>query len=185
MCYIYFEIRYKNSITDKVNLEKISEAWFLFKQELKFAMRINRFNDVFYVLHGSCLLQHWIVEHNINVILYKDDLNIILKKLIYELNVGKREFKEIILRCIMCVMIHNESNKDLIESILTLPFMKNIKETAEINQGGIETLKSLNNEMKAKCFMTICGHGKKENRLYLIRTFIINNENQLAIIGIK
>ncbi|XP_046813707.1 serine/threonine-protein kinase ATR isoform X1 [Vespa crabro] len=185
MCYIYFGIRYNDSITNNVNLEEVNEAWFLFKQELHAAVQTNRYNDMLYILHGSCLLQHWIIEQNIDVILYKDDLNVILKKLIYELNFGKHELKEIILRSIMCVMIHNESNKDLIESILTLPFMKNIKETAEINQTGMETLKSLNNEMKAKCFMTICGHGKKENRLYLIRTFIINNELQLAIIGIN
>lgn len=185
MCYIFFEIKYNDSITDKVNLEEVIESWFLLKQELIAAMQTNRYSDMLYILHGSCLLQNWITEHKINVILYEDGLNVILKKLIYELNFGKNEIKEIILRSIMCVMIHNESNKDLIESILTLPFMKNIKETAEINQTGIDTLKSLSNEMKAKCFMTICGHGKKENRLYLIRTFIINNEIQLAIIGIK
>ncbi|KAK2579409.1 hypothetical protein KPH14_003267 [Odynerus spinipes] len=185
MYYIFIDIKYNTSTNNAICVSQISRPWHLLRQELANAIQTNKFDDVLHILQASCFLQDWLVEQKINVNLYENDLDIMLKTLIQELNSGTCLSKEVIFENLICMMTHNESNKDLIETLLTLPFIKNIKYTKEISRAAVEVAKSLDNTIKAKCLETICEHGKGENRLHLIRTFILNGETELAIAAVK
>lgn len=148
-------------------------------------MEAEKFAEVLHIIKASSLLQLWLEKEKIQVKLYENDLNDILKILIQNLNSDKCQNEHIIFEILMSLMAHNESNKVLLQSILALPFTQDFKGSMDISQKMVQKAKSLNIKTMSECLEILCIHGSGKERLKLLRTCISNAEMQIAVAAVS
>ncbi|XP_011699804.1 PREDICTED: serine/threonine-protein kinase ATR isoform X2 [Wasmannia auropunctata] len=172
-------------IPDKIILAtEISEPWKLLRKKLMNLVEDEKFTEVLHVVKASSLLQLWIEKQNIQIKLYENDLNAILKILIQHLNSDRCQDEQIIFQILMNLMAHNESNKVLLQSILALPFTQDFKGSMDIGQKMVQRAKSLDVKAMSKCLETLCIYGNGKERLKLLRT-CVNSDMQIAVTAVS
>ncbi|XP_028046695.1 serine/threonine-protein kinase ATR isoform X2 [Monomorium pharaonis] len=182
--FVFIDIR-RAVISDKIVLTtEISEPWRLLRKELMNFMKAKKFTEVLYIVKASSLLQLLLENQKIQVKLYENDLNVILKILMQNLNSDVCEDEQIIFQILMNLMSHNESNKVLLQSILALPFTQDFKGSMDIGQNMVQRAKSLDIKTMSECLETLCMYGSGKERLKLLRT-CINSEVQIAITAVS
>ncbi|XP_018056134.1 PREDICTED: serine/threonine-protein kinase ATR [Atta colombica] len=185
MQFVFIDIR-QTIEPDKIILAtEISEPWKLLKKELMNLIETEKFTEVLHIVKASSLLQLWLENQKIQVKLYENDLNAILKILIQNLNSDRCQNEQIIFQILMNLMAHNESNKVILQSILALPFTQDFKGSMDISQKMVQRAKSLDIKIMSECLETLCIHGNGKERLKLLRTCILNSETQIAITAVS
>ncbi|XP_032688955.1 serine/threonine-protein kinase ATR isoform X2 [Odontomachus brunneus] len=185
MQFVFIDIR-RTVIPEKtIFATEISEPWKLLRKELMTHMQMEKFTEVLHIVKSSSLLQLWLEERKIQVKLYENDLNVILKTLMQNLNSDKCQDVEVIFQILMNLMAHSESNKVLLQSILALPFTQDFKGSMDISQKMVQKAKSLNVDTMSKCLETLCAYGSGKERLKLLRACILNNETQVAVVAVS
>ncbi|XP_018347657.1 PREDICTED: serine/threonine-protein kinase ATR-like [Trachymyrmex septentrionalis] len=185
MQFVFIDIR-RTVEPDKIILAtEISEPWKLLKKELVNLMEAEKFTEVLHIVKASSLLQLWLESQKIQVKLYENDLNAILKILIQNLNSDRCQNEQIIFQILMNLMAHNESNKVILQSILALPFTQDFKGSMDISQKMVQRAKSLDMKIMSECLETLCIHGNGKERLKLLRTCTLNSETQIAITAVS
>ncbi|KYN10085.1 Serine/threonine-protein kinase atr [Trachymyrmex cornetzi] len=185
MQFVFIDIR-RTVEPDKIILAtEISEPWKLLKKELVNLMEAEKFTEVLHIVKASSLLLLWLEDQKIQVKLYENDLNAILKILIQNLNSDRCQNEQIIFQILMNLMAHNESNKVILQSILALPFTQDFKGSMDISQKMVQRAKSLDMKIISECLETLCIHGNGKERLKLLRTCILNSETQIAITAVS
>jgi len=164
---------------------KISEPWESLRKELINFVEAEKFTDVLHIIKASSLLQLWLEKQKIEIKLYENDLNVILKIFIQNLNSDKCQNEQIIFQNLINLMAHNESNKVLLQSILALPFTQDFKGSMDISQKMVQKAKSLNVETMSECLETLCIYGRGKERLKLLRTCILNAEMPIAVVAVS
>ncbi|XP_011875240.1 PREDICTED: serine/threonine-protein kinase ATR [Vollenhovia emeryi] len=183
--FVFIDIRRAATPNESILVTKISEPWKLLTKELKNLIEVEKFTEVLHLVKASALLQLWLEKQQIQVKLYENDLNVILRILIQNLNSDKCLDGRTIFQILINLMAHNESNKVLLQSILALPFTQDFKGSMDISQKMVQRAKSLNVEAMSECLETLCIHGKGKERLKLLRTCILNAEMQIAITAVS
>lgn len=185
MQFVFIDIRRAVTPEKIIFAREISEPWKLLRKELMTHMQMEKFTEVLHIVKSSSLLQLWLEEQKIQIKLYENDLNAILKMLIQNLNSDRCQDAEIIFQILMNLMAHSESNKVLLQSILALPFTQDFKGSMDIGQKMVQRAKSLNVDTMSKCLETLCAYGSGKERLKLLRACILNNETQIAVVGVS
>jgi len=184
MQYILIDIK-RAMIQNKVILAtEISESWKLLRNKLMNLVQAEKFAEALHIVEASSLLQSCLEKQKIDVRLYENDLNIILKLLIQSLNSERCQDEQIIFQILMNMMAHNESNKILLQSILALPFTQDFKGSMDISQKMVQRAKFLDVATMVQCLETLCAHGNGKERLKLLRACIVNGESQIAAAAI-
>ncbi|KAL6262489.1 hypothetical protein P5V15_007574 [Pogonomyrmex californicus] len=184
MYFVFIDIQRAVMANKTILATEISEPWNLLRKELMSLMEAEKFTQVLYIVKGSSLLQLWLEKEEIHVKLYDNDLNVILRILMLNLNSESCRNEEIIFQILMSIMAHNESNKVLLQSILALPFTQDFKGSMDISQKMVQRAKSLNVETMSKCLETLCTYGNGKERLKLLRMCILNSNIQIAVTAV-
>jgi len=180
MQYVLIDIR-RAIVQNKVILAtEISEPWKLLRNKLMSLVQAEKFMEALHIVEASSLLQLCLEKEKIDVRLYENDLNIILKILIQNLNSERCQDEQIIFQILMNLMAHKESNKILLQSILALPFTQDFKGSMDISQKMVQKAKFLDITTMVQCLETLCAHGNGRERLKLLRACIVNGESQIA-----
>lgn len=148
-------------------------------------MEAEKFTEVLHIIKVSSSLQLRLEKKKIQVKLYENDLNALLKILIQNLNSDECQNEQIIFEILMNLMAHNESNKVLLQSILALPFTQDFKGSMDISQKLVQRAKSLDVKIMSDCLETLCIYGNGKERLKLLRTCILNTEMQIAVAAVS
>lgn len=148
-------------------------------------MEAEKFTEVLHIIKVSSSLQLRLEKQKIQVKLYENDLNVLLKILIQNLNSDKCQNEQIIFEILMNLMACNESNKVLLQSILALPFTQDFKGSMDISQKLVQRAKSLDVKIMSDCLETLCIYGNGKERLKLLRTCILNTEMQIAVAAVS
>lgn len=158
------------------------DSWNLLKKELITATQKEKFKITMHILKASRILQSWLKELQLKMILYTDELDYILKLLLQNLNSGQYEQKNIIFECLIHMIAHDESNKDLIQKILTLPFMQHIEISMDIiNNHAKEVFKSVDTAAMLICLEVLCEYGRGEvEQLKILHTCIMDYQTDIA-----
>ncbi|XP_076679651.1 serine/threonine-protein kinase atr isoform X1 [Andrena cerasifolii] len=165
-----------NSISD------VCESWSLLRNELTSATQVGRFERLMHILKASRILQCWLRELKLQTKLYTTDLDDILKTLLQNLSSEHCEQKKIIFESCIHMMAHNESNKQLIQKLITLPFIQHIEIPKEIGNNHVkEAAASLDIATMLKCLEVLCEFGSGMERLKVLNTCILNCEPELAV----
>ncbi|XP_025157159.1 serine/threonine-protein kinase ATR [Harpegnathos saltator] len=185
MQFVFIDIR-RAVIPESVNFAmEMSEPWKLLRKELMSFVQMKKFTEVLYIIKASSLLQLWLEEQKIQVKLYENDLNTILKILMQNLNSDRCQDVEIIFQILISLIAHSESNKVLLQTILALPFTQDFKGSVDISQKMVQKAKSLSVDTTSKCLETLCAYGSRKERLKLLRRSILNGEMQVAIVAVS
>ncbi|KMQ96860.1 serine threonine-protein kinase atr-like protein [Lasius niger] len=184
MRFVFIDIKRAAIPNEAVLATEISEKWKLLRKELISFVQAEKFTEVLYIIKASSLLQLWLEEQKFQVKLYENDLNIILKILMQNLNSDKCQNEQINFQILINLMAHNESNKVLLQSILALPFTQTFKGSMDISQKMVQRAKSLDVETMSECLETLCAHGNGKERLKLLRVCILNGETQIAVTAV-
>lgn len=184
MRFVFIDIRRVAISNEAVLATEISEKWKLLRKELISFVQAEKFAEVLNIIKASSLLQLWLEEQKFQVKLYENDLNIILKILMQNLNSERCQNEHISFQILINLMAHNESNKVLLQSILALPFTQTFKGSMDINQKMVQRAKSLDVETMSECLETLCIHGNGKERLKLLRVCILNGEAQIAVTAV-
>ncbi|XP_071651380.1 serine/threonine-protein kinase ATR [Temnothorax longispinosus] len=183
--FVFIDIR-RAIEPDKIILAtEISEPWKLLTNKLMNLIEVEKFTEVLHIIKAQSLLQLWLEKEKIQVKLYENELNTILRILIQNLNSDKCQNEQIIFQILMYLMAHNESNKVLLQSILALPFTQDFKGSMDISQKMVQRAKSLDVKTMSECLEILCIHGKGKERLKLLRTCILNAEMQIAVAAVS
>lgn len=174
---VLIDVKYTGSKGSSVS--DICKSWNLLKKELIIAIEMRKFDKSLHILKASRILQSWLKDLQLPTNLYKNELQDILKTLLQNLNSEHCEQKKIIFENLAHLMAHNESNKELIEKILALPFTQHI-EISESNHVK-ETARSLDSATMLKCLEVLCEYGNVTDRLKILNTCIINCDTELSI----
>lgn len=185
MQFVFIDIRRAIIPNETILATEISEPWKLLRKELMNLIKDEKFTEVLHIVKASSLLQLWLETRKIQLKLYENDLNAILKILIQNLNSDKCQDNQIIFQILMNLMAHNESNKVLLQSILALPFTQDFKGSMDISQKMVQRAKSLDVKVMSECLETLCTHGNGKERLKLLRTCILNGEMQIAVAAVS
>ncbi|XP_020296818.1 serine/threonine-protein kinase ATR [Pseudomyrmex gracilis] len=186
MQFVFIDIRRIVLSEATVLATKISEPWKLLRKKLMSLMQIEQFTEVLHILKASSLLQSWLKKQNIQVNLYENDLNIILRLFMQKLSSDEcGETRKIIFHNLTHLIVHNESNKVLLQSILALPFTQDFKGSMDINEKMVQNAKSLDVETMSKCLEAVCVYGTGKEILKLLRACILNNETQIAVAAVS
>lgn len=162
-------------------MNNICKSWNLLKKELITATQKERFKTSMYIVKASHILQSWLKELQLTTNLYTHELDYVLKVLLKNLNSGLHQQKDIIFECLIYMIAHDESDKDLIQKILTLPFIQNIEIPVDIlNNHAKEIAKSLDTDTMLKCLEALCEHGNGMERLKLLNTCIVGYQTEIA-----
>ncbi|KAG6794440.1 serine/threonine-protein kinase atr-like [Apis mellifera caucasica] len=157
------------------------DSWNLLKKELITATQKEKFKITMHILKASRILQSWLKELQLEMILYTDELDYILKLLLQNLNSGQYEQKNVIFECLIHMIAHDESNKDLIQKILTLPFMQHIEISMDIiNNHAKEVFKSVDTAAMLICLEVLCEYGRGMERLKILNTCIMDYQTDIA-----
>lgn len=185
MQFIFLDIR-RAVVPNKIILAtEVSEPWALLRKQLMNFMETGKFTEVLHIIKASALLQLWLEREEIQIKLYENDLNRILKVFMQNLNSDTYQDGEIIFQVLINLMAHKESNKVLLQSILALPFTQDFKGSMDISQKMVERAKSLNVKTMSKCLETLCTYGNGKERLKLLRMCILNGEAEIAIAAVS
>ncbi|XP_014472413.1 PREDICTED: serine/threonine-protein kinase ATR-like isoform X2 [Dinoponera quadriceps] len=185
MQFVFIDIR-RAATPERVNFAmEISEPWKLLRKELIAYVEMEKFTEVLHIVKASSLLQLWLDNQKIQVKLYENNLNAILKIFMQHLNSDNCQDAEIIFQILMSLMAHNESNKVLLQTILALPFTQDFKGSMDIGPKMVQRAKSLNVDTMSKCLETLCAYGSRKERLKLLRACILNGETQVAIVAVS
>lgn len=134
-----------------------------------------------HILRASRILQSWLKELQLQTNLYTHELDDVLKMLLKDLNSAQCQQKSIIFECLIHMIVHDESNKELIQKILTLPFTQHVEIPMNImNTHAKEAAKSLDIATIIKCLEVLCEYGTGINRLKILNACIINHETEIA-----
>ncbi|XP_012230547.1 serine/threonine-protein kinase ATR [Linepithema humile] len=185
MQFIFIDIRRVVVPNEVILATEISKPWALLRKELINFMEAGKFTEVLHIVKASALLQSWLEKEEIQIKLYENDLNCILKILMQNLNSDARQDGEIVFEILIHLMAHKESNKVLLQSILALPFTQDFKGSMDISQKMVEKAKSLNVKTMSKCLETLCAHGNGRERLKLLRVCILNGEAEIAVAAVS
>lgn len=186
MQFVFIDIRRIVLSEATVPAAEISEPWKLLRRKLMNLVQIEKFTEVLHILKASSLLQSWLEKQKIQVNLYENDLNIILRLFMQNLNSDERdETRKIIFHSLTHLIVHNESNKVLLQSILALPFTQDFKGSMDIDEKMVQNAKSLDVETMSKCLEAVCVYGTGKERLKLLRACILNNETQIAVAAVR
>ncbi|XP_025986385.1 serine/threonine-protein kinase ATR [Solenopsis invicta] len=184
MQFVFIDIR-RAIIADRIILAtEISEPWRMLRKELMNLMEAKKFTTVLHIIKASSLLQLWLETQKIQVNLYENDLNAMLKIFMQNLNSDRYQDEQIIFQIFMNLIAHNESNKVLLQSILALPFTQDFKGSMDIGQKMVQRAKSLDIKTMSECLKTLCIYGSGKERLKLLRT-CVNGEIQVAVAAIS
>ncbi|XP_076757525.1 serine/threonine-protein kinase ATR [Xylocopa sonorina] len=154
----------------------------LIKKELVTASKMERFETSMHILKASRILQFWLKELQLQTHVYTDELNYIMKMLLQNLNSGQCQQKHIIFESLVHIMAHSESNKDLIQKILTLPFIQQVEIPADVmNYHAKEIIKSLDTVSLIKCLEVLCECGNGIEILKILNVCIMNHQTDLAV----
>ncbi|XP_060828354.1 serine/threonine-protein kinase atr-like [Bombus pascuorum] len=171
----------KHTVTANASVNNICKSWNLLKKELITATQKERFKTSMCILKASHILQSWLKELQLTTNLYTHELDYVLKALLKNLNSGLCQQKDIIFECLIHMIAHDESDKDLIQKILTLPFNQNIEIPVDIlNNHAKEIAKSLDTDTMLKCLEALCEHGTGMERLKLLNTCIVDHQTEIA-----
>ncbi|XP_053989775.1 uncharacterized protein LOC128882206, partial [Hylaeus volcanicus] len=178
--YIFTDIKHTASTNNLIG--DVCESWNLLRNELITVTRERKFERTMHILRTSHILQSWLKELKLQFNLYTTDLDDVLKILLETINSGQYQQKKNIFECFIYMMAHDESNKDLIQKLLILPFTQHI----EIPQGIInnhvkEAARSLDIATMLKCLEVLCEFGNGMERLKLLNTCILNSKTELAV----
>lgn len=176
--YIFIDIRH--TISANTSVSNTCGLWNLLKKELITATEKGRFETIVHILKASNILQSWLKELQLTTNLYTHELDYVLKVLLQNLNSGLCQQKDIIFECLMHIITHNESNKNLIQKILILPFMDIEIPVNIVNSHVKEIAKSLNTATMLKCLEVLCEHGNGIERLKVLNTCIIGHQSEIA-----
>ncbi|XP_043511522.1 serine/threonine-protein kinase atr [Frieseomelitta varia] len=176
--YIFIDIRHTSSANTSVS--NTCELWNLLKKELITATEKGKFETIVHILKASNILQSWLKELQLTTNLYTHELDYVLKVLLQNLNSGLCQQKDIIFECLMHIIAHDESNKNLIQKILILPFMHIEIPVDIVNNHVKEIAKSLNTATMLKCLEVLCEHGNGIERLKVLNTCIIGHQSEIA-----
>lgn len=178
MHYIFIDIRH--TISANTSVSDTCELWNLLRKELITATEKGKFETTVHILKASNILQSWLKELQLTTNLYRHELDHVLKVLLQNLNSGLCQQKDIIFECLMHIMAHNETNKNLIQKILILPFMHIEIPMDIVNNHVKEIAKSLNTATLLKCLEVLCEHGNGIERLKILNTCIIGYQPEIA-----
>ncbi|XP_011329801.1 serine/threonine-protein kinase ATR isoform X3 [Ooceraea biroi] len=184
MQYVLFDIRRAVAQNKVILATEISESWKLLRKKLMSLVQAEKFTEVLHIAQASSSLQCYLEKESIEVRLYENDLNVMLKILIQNLNSEGCQDEQIIFQILMNFMAHNESNKVLLQTILALPFTQDFKGSMEISQRMVQRAKSLDVATMIRCLETLCAHGSGKERLKLLRMCVLNGESQIAVTAV-
>lgn len=160
----------------------ISELWSLLWKELMSLLKMEKFFTSMYILKASRILEFWLKELKLQTILYAGDLDNVLEPLLLNLNSGNCQQGKVIFECFVHLMAHAESNKVLIQKILTTPFAQQIEMPADImNTRAKNEAKSLDVDTKIKCLEVLCEFGNGAIRLEILKMCIVSHQTDLAV----
>ncbi|XP_076654433.1 serine/threonine-protein kinase ATR [Halictus rubicundus] len=181
---ILTEIRRNSSSSNLVS--DFCEPWKLIRNELISAAQSNKLEKCVHILRASGVLQSWLNELKLPMNLYATDLDDILKILVQNLQCGQCQQRQIIFECFILMVAHNESNKDVLQRLLTLPFIKQIEMPAEIINNHVkEAADSLDIATKLRCLEALCEFGTGMEVLKILNTCVSNGRSDLAVAALK
>ncbi|OAD54306.1 Serine/threonine-protein kinase atr [Eufriesea mexicana] len=177
--YVLIDIKHTISTNNLVSNTCVS--WNLLKRELITTSQKEKFRTSMHILKASRILQSWLKELQLQTNLYTHELDDVLKILLQNLRSAQCQQKNIIFECLIHMIVHNESNKDLIQKILTLPFTQHIEIPMNImNIHAKEAAKSLDIGTMVKCLEVLCEYGTGIDRLKILNACIINHQTEIA-----
>ena len=172
----------KRTASTGSSIGDVCESWGLLRNELTSATQVGKFQRLVHILKASRILQCWLRELKLQMELYTTDLDDILKILLQNLSSGHCQQKEIIFESCIHMMAHNESNKHLIQTLITLPFAQHIEIPKEIMNNHVkEAAASLDIATMLKCLEVLCEFGSGTERLNVLNACILNCETELAV----
>lgn len=185
MQFVFIDIRRAVPPDKAIFATEVSESWKLLRKELMTLMQMEKFTEVLNIIKASSLLQSWLEKQKIQIRLYENDLNAILKILMQNLNSDRCQDMDTIFHILMNLMAHNESNKVLLQSILALPFTQDFKGSMDIRPKMVQRAKCLDVQTMSKCLEILCAYGNGKERLKLLRACILNGETQIAVAAVS
>ncbi|XP_026671548.1 serine/threonine-protein kinase ATR-like isoform X2 [Ceratina calcarata] len=157
----------------------IPNSWNLMKSELMTASQKGKFETCMHILKASRILQYSLKKLNMPAILYQTELDAVLKTILENLNSGQCRNKYITFESLIHMMAHEESNKDLIQKILMLPF--NDIPADIINDSAKEIVMSVDTAIKLKCIEVLCECGKGIELLQSLNSCITTHQIELTV----
>lgn len=164
-----------NSVSD------VCASWNLLRNELMTAVQTGKLEKSVHILEASRTLQSWMKTLQLQMRLYITDLDNILNILLQILNSGQCQQRKIIFESFTHIMAHDESNKDLTQKLLMLPFTRNIDIPMEVNNHTREAAQSLDVITMLKCLEVLCEFGNGIERLKVLNACISNCGTELAV----
>ncbi|XP_076632761.1 serine/threonine-protein kinase atr isoform X1 [Colletes latitarsis] len=163
-------------------ISDVCESWNLLRNELISLTQAGKFERTMHILKASRILQSWLKELKLQINLYTTDLDDVLKILLESLSSGQCQQKKSVFECFIHMMAHNESNKDLIQKLLTLPFTQHIEIPGGIMNNHVkEAACSLDIATMLKCLEVLCEFGNGMERLKILNICILNCKTELAV----
>nr|XP_031832738.1 serine/threonine-protein kinase atr-like [Nomia melanderi] len=177
---IFADIKRNASANNLVS--DICEPWKLVRNELITATHSKKLEKCVFILKASRILQCWLKDLKLPMNLYTTELDDILKILVEYLKSGQYQQMQIIFECFIHMIAHNESNKNILQKLLTLPFIRHIEMPVEfINNHVREAAESLEIAMKLKCLEILCEFSNGMETLKILNTCVLNDESDLAV----
>ncbi|CAK9833676.1 Serine/threonine-protein kinase atr [Anthophora retusa] len=172
----------KHTVSANTVVTDVCESWNLLKKQLLIATQMERFEISMHILKASRALQSWLKELQLQVNLYTHELDEILKLLLQNLNSEQCQQENIIFGSLVHIMAHNESDKDLIQKILIIPFIQHAEISVNvINDHAKKTAKSLDIATKLKCLEVLCEFGNAKEQLKILNICIVSHQTELIV----
>ncbi|XP_066597912.1 serine/threonine-protein kinase atr-like [Prorops nasuta] len=152
---------------------EICDAWKSLQEHLMTIVCNQDFEQSLHILKASSLLEINLKRYNFNIFLYQDELNKILDIFIKSCNTNKLKL-QMILENLTQVMAHEESNRPLIQSILTSVFTR--KTVERLGRKVIQTFEFVDVDIKVKCLNAICEYGSGKERMHLLSSVLFDNK---------
>ncbi|XP_003702936.2 serine/threonine-protein kinase ATR isoform X1 [Megachile rotundata] len=177
---VLIDIKYADNKNSSVG--DICKSWNILRKELVCSTQMKKFETSKHILKASRTLQSWLKDLQLPTDLYINELEEILKILLDSLSPEHYQQRNVIFENLVHLMAHNESNKDLIEKILALPFIEHIEISENIVNNYVkEAAKSLDIATMLKCLEALCEYGTGIDQLKILNTCINNRETELSV----
>ena len=174
MLYIFNDVLNVFSNQETIKVANVSELWKCLRTCFIRNLSERNFSQISSFLESTSLLDSWFTDRKIQARLFENDMELIFDSLINDLNHSNFQLNTLIFQCLVQLMAHSESNKENIQQVLSLPWIRNESESMEIDDDLKALANSLDFNTKLKCLEAICRYGTGKSRLDLLKECVSN-----------
>ncbi|KAI4487089.1 hypothetical protein M0802_012043 [Mischocyttarus mexicanus] len=182
MCFIFFDIEKCANKNGPLVVYDKSDAWKSLINEISLTIKNKIFTETEQIFRYSIFLDQMLIEQKMDVVLYENFFNGFLRNLKEEAINDDGTNRVPILFSIIYLMCHKECKRDLVSTLITLPFFESFKEL-DVNQKMIKIINYFNDDKSEEIFKILYLFDKSGNMLNIMHKFITNNDISLAVIS--